>query len=289
MGKTLELTIAVLNGAVGDYLARTGNGLATTMACVHDGRPLPLEPAALARAHPEAGRRVVLLVHGLMCSEDIWKFPDGEDYGSRLARDLGYTPLYLRFNSGLAIAENGRLLAKLIEQLLAVYPQPIDELLLVGYSLGGLVVRSACQVARRDRLPWLERVERAIYVGKPHRGAPLERWGRIASGLLSVTGDPYAQLAAQLAELRSTGVKNLGDADPVPLLPQLRHYLVAGTLSNDPWLMALFGDFMVPVASATDGRAVAGNVKIVPGVGHMGLAHHEGVYAQIRAWCEEGR
>src|SRR5262249_25596762 len=120
---------------------------------------------------------------------------------------------------------------------------------------------------------------------------------------------------AELAELRSDGVKDLGDADlrhedrarrvprlglrdahhPVPLLPEIRHYLAAGSLANDPVLAMLFGDAMVPVPSATDGACVdattmalpPSHVRIVSGATHVGLAHHPEVHAQIRAWCEE--
>ena len=31
MGKKLELALGILNGTIGDYLAQTGNGLATPM------------------------------------------------------------------------------------------------------------------------------------------------------------------------------------------------------------------------------------------------------------------
>ena len=260
MGKNLELAIGVLNGVLGDYLERTDNGLAMPMELVHRGK---------------AGPRVVLLVHGLGCTESIWTFPNGDDYGALLARDLGYSPVYVRFNSGLAIEENGAALARLLETLCATHPVPVEEILLLGYSLGGLVVRNACRVARREGHGWLGRVRRAIYVATPPRGAPLERLGRSVARLLLASGDPYARLAADIGNLRSSGVKDLGDGDPIPLLRQIRHYLIAGT-----------SDAMVPVPSASDAWK-SGPVKVLEGVGHVELAHHPDVFTQIRAWCEE--
>jgi hypothetical protein len=70
---------------------------------------------------------------------------------------------------------------------------------------------------------------------------------------------------------------------------------VAGSLSTDPRLAALFGDAMVPMGSGTNGLAQArgtralppGHVKVVAGVGHIALAHDPHVYAQIREWCEK--
>jgi hypothetical protein len=322
MGKKLELAIAILNGAVGDHLARTSNGLATSMTCVVDGRELPVERGAILRAHPKATARVAVLVHGLMCTEDIWSYPDGSDYGSLLARDHGYTPFYLRYNSGLSIASNGAALAALLERLVAEYPIPIDELVPIGFSMGGLVVRSACHVASLARgndaestaHRWLPLVHRAMYVGTPHRGAPMERAGRFVAKVLRAVPDPYTQLAAELADLRSDGVKDLGDADlraedryavrprqvglrdprhPVPLLAAIQHYLVAGSLSTDVRLASLFGDSIVPLASATDGSCIdaatfalpPSHVRIVSGASHMTLAHDPSVYEHVRAWC----
>ncbi len=64
MGRKLDATLAILNGAIGDYLSRTGNGLATETSLVPriGAEPLTLERAPLARACPRASARVALLV-----------------------------------------------------------------------------------------------------------------------------------------------------------------------------------------------------------------------------------
>ncbi len=312
MGRKLEATLAVLNGAIGDYLSRTGNGLATETSLVPriGAEPLRLERGALAAEYPGAAARVALFVHGLMCTETIWEMADGSDYGARLATDFGYVPVYLRYNSGLAIAENGARLSTALDAFAAAYPVPIEELVPVGYSMGGLVVRSACHEASLRKRGWLSLVHRAIYVGTPHLGAPLERVGRTVAKVLRAIDDPYTRLVGQLADLRSDGVKDLGNADlrhedraprarlrdarhPVPLLPEIQHYLVAGSLAEDPGLAALFGDALVPVRSATDGLVdptsdvlPPSHVKILGGRSHMMLAHDPAVYDVIRAWCE---
>jgi triacylglycerol lipase len=319
MGRKLEATLAILNGAVGDYLARTGNGLAIETAivpAVGAEHPLRLQRRALERALPGASARVALLVQGLMCTETIWEMADGSDYGARLARDLGYTPVYLRYNSGLAIADNGARLSAALEAFAAEYPRPLEEVVPIGFSMGGLVVRSACHAARLETKTWLSLVRRAIYVGTPHLGAPLERVGRTVTRLLRAIEDPYTRLVGELADLRSDGLKDLGDADlrhedrapkaprvrlrdprhPVPLLPEIRHYLVAGSLADDAFpaaLGALFGDALVPLQSATAGLVdptsdvlPPSHVKILGGRSHMMLAHDPEVYEVIRGWCE---
>jgi hypothetical protein len=312
MGQKLDTTLALLNGLCGDYLSRTANGLATEMACYRGGRPLTLERDSLARAYPEASPRVAVLVHGVMCSETIWTLADGSDYGSLLARDLGFTPLYLRYNSGRAIADSGADLSALLESLLAAYPVAIEEIIPIGYSMGGLVIRSACHAASVGGQRWLARVQRAIYVGTPHLGAPAERAGRLVAKVLTAIDDPYTRLIAQIGDLRSEGVKDLGHADlrhedralapslrdprhPVPLLPGIAHYLVAGSMAVDPRLALLFGDTVVPVASATyrvrgaeaEALLPAERVKVLPRISHLGLAHHPDVYTQLKRWCEE--
>jgi hypothetical protein len=244
--------------------------------------------------------------------------PDGNDYGSLLERDLAVTPLYVRYNSGRAIAENGAALADLLEALGDVYPAAIEEIVPIGFSMGGLVIRSACHAAQEKGHTWLSRVRRAIYIGTPHRGSPVERAGRLLVRTLRSIPDPYTRLIADIGDLRSLGLQNLGDGDvghhnpaalgkadaagvslrdrrhPVPLLPEIQHYLIAGALAKDPWLALWFGDALVPLSSATadaceHARAVTlppEHVRIFHAFAHMRLAHDPAVYTQIRGWCE---
>jgi triacylglycerol lipase len=327
VGKKLESSLAILNGVIGDYLARTGNGLATPMGFVAkvDGPPLTRDREALARVFRSPARspspRVAVFVHGLMSTESIWEMADGSDYGTLLARDLGVTPVYVRYNSGLAIADNGASLSRALDALVAAYPVPIEEIVAVGYSMGGLVLRSACHVAGLSPTRWLPLVTRAIYVGTPHLGAPLERIGRTVAKVLHAIDDPYTRLVSEIVDLRSDGLKDLGDADlrhedraanrapiaggsrvslrdphhPVPLLPSMQHYLVAGALSELPWMGALFGDALVPVRSATaglvDGASALppSHVKVLDGLSHLMLARDVRVYEAIRGWVADAQ
>lgn len=313
MGRFLEFAIAALNGAVGDYLVRTGNGLATSMMLAHEDRELPLDRASLRRARPEATGKIVVLLHGLMCTEAIWSFRGGDDYGQLLAKELGYTPWYVRYNTGLPIPDNGRSFARLLSELVANHPVPVEEILLLGYSMGGLVARAGCHVAAEEGLAWLPLVKKAIYVGTPHRGAPLERYARFAQTIVSKIDDPYARLVVDIASMRSAGVKDLGDADlrpedraattgrfslrdrhhPVPLLPSIEHYLIAGTLSPDPFTASFFGDAIVPVPSSTNGASRRAepeafppdHVVILPGKDHLSIAQDAQVWEAVRRFA----
>ena len=317
-GRRLERALGVLNAVLGDYLHRHDNGLATPMELFLDGLPVALDRTSLRRAYPAATGRLALWVHGLGVTEAVWSFPGAPavSYGALLQKELGVTPLYLRYNTGMHISDNGEALARLLETLVAAFPVAVEELILVGYSMGGLVLRSACHMAAEAGHAWLSRVRRAIYIGVPHLGTPLERLGKLVSWTLQAIPNPYTRLVADIANLRSSGVKDLGfgnlvkqdwdgagsDAPlqnrrhPVPLLPALSHHLLVGSLGRDErhLLSALFGDGVVPLSSAA-GRAGPGNrgpvfpqenVRVVPGVAHLALAHHADVYAQVRAWCE---
>jgi triacylglycerol lipase len=311
----LSQALAALNGLVGEYLARQSNGLATEMGWFRGDRRIRIADGGIETPHPNPMPRVAIFAHGLMCTESIWRFPDGSDYGSKLANEHALTSLYLRYNSGLPIADNGARLSDLLDELVEHYPREIDELILVGFSMGGLVLRSACHAASERSSAWLPKVRRAIYLGTPHLGAPAERVGRVVSRVLRAIPDPYARLLGELGDLRSSGVKDLGDADlrhedragqaerlslydprhPVPLLPGIRHALVAATLSADPFVTRLFGDAIVPLRSATaralrdrgEATLTPDDVLVLAGRNHIDLAHDHEVYEFIeRIVCE---
>jgi triacylglycerol lipase len=209
MSNNLEFFIGVLNGAVGDYLHRTGNGLATQMTLVQNDKPIQTSREALLAAYPQATARIALFVHGLMSTESVWNMPESQTYGSLLASDLGFTPVFVRYNSGLHISDNGESLDALLEKFLDEYPVPIEEILLIGHSMGGLVLRSATHVASEKGRRWLSLVRRAFYLGTPHLGAPLERFGNVVTWTLQKVGNPYTKLIADIINVRSSGVKDL--------------------------------------------------------------------------------
>ena len=293
MGNALNQTIAVLPGTVGDYLARTGNSLATPMTLTHRGEVLPLTAEALAAAYPNATSHAVLLVHGLMATEHCFAFggqpPEAplRDYATILRDAHGWTPLRLRFNTGATQAQSGQDLDQLLTRLVQLWPVPLRELALVCHSMGGLVVRVAC--AQSAAQIWLPFVKRIAYLGTPHHGAPLERLGRQATQLLGQLPDPVAQLVGQVADLRSKGIQELGDIAADSLHGQVRHLLVAGSLTEQSQLQALLGDGMVSVDSALaglDASRLPPHVELrrLPGVSHAALAYSPQVAELLVQW-----
>lgn len=304
-----EAVVAALNGVLGDHLAATDNPLAITMAFRRAGRPLPLERSALRAGLTGATPRLLVLLHGL-CMNDLQWQRAGHDHGEGLARELGYTPVYLHYNTGLSVSTNGRILAQLMERLYDAWPMPIERLVLVAHSMGGLVARSAIHHAaqlQRGGLRWPGRVNDLVCLGTPHQGAPLERAGHGVDVVLSAA--PYAGPLARLGKVRSAGINDLrhgnivnapsGSDDTyqcaqVPLPSGTRCCAVAACLgpSADGLKARLLGDGLVPVDSALgqhrdpDRRlAFAGDRQaLVRDTGHLDLLSSAEVYRQLKDW-----
>ena len=309
-----EALLAALNGVLGDHLARSANPLAIRMALRHAGRALVLQREALAAALPHAGGRPLVLIHGLCMNDLQWRRSNGHDHGAALADALGFTPVYLHYDSGLHVSTNGRALAHQLEQLLAQWPHPVERFAIVGHSMGGLVARSALHYGRAARHHWPDRLDDLACLGTPHHGAPLERAGQGADMLLSAT--PYAAPLARLAKLRSAGITDLrhgnlvdedwtsgdrfeGAADrrhAVPLAAGPRHYAIAGTLAavEGDLKDRLLGDGLVPVASALGKHRLAKRTlkfppehqRVFEQVDHLQLLSSEAVFEQLRRWLK---
>src|SRR5829696_5720037 len=204
------LAIGVLNGLVGDRLEREQSDLHEPMSVRVDGRAVPLRPGPLAESFPGAGPRLVVFIHGLMETEFSWRLGEatrGGTYATRLHDELGYTPVELRYNTGRHISENGSALADLLDELVDTWPVEVEQIGLVGHSMGGLVARSACYRASERDDPWVRRVGHVVSLGSPHMGAPLAQGVHWAAGMLHKL--PETRPLAQFLRRRSAGIRDL--------------------------------------------------------------------------------
>ncbi len=206
---TWRTAVAILNGIIGDLLEEQGNPLALGMTVRDAARDVPLDPDALAAAYPDATRRVAVMVHGLVENDESWAFkadtrlvtyPD-------VLRVAGVTPVTLRYNSGRHISSNAADLDVLLETLVRVWPQPVEELVLIGHSLGGLVIMGAGDRARAAGHVWPSLTRQVITLGTPHGGAPLEKIANAGSWLLSAV--PEMAPFGAILRRRSAGIKDL--------------------------------------------------------------------------------
>ena len=302
-----DALIAVLNGVVGDHLATSENPLAIAMRFRVAGRPLALERGALATALPGASGKILVLVHGLCMNDLQWTRPR-HDHGAALARALGCTAVHLHYNTGRHVSTNGRALAEMLDALVTAWPVPVDEVTILGHSMGGLVARSAQHYGALAGRPWTRLLRNLVFLGTPHHGAPLERGGHRLHRFVEQT--PYAAPLARLGRIRSAGITdlrwgNLLDEDwdgrdrfahgvdrrwPVPLPDGVRCFTVAATRGT--WADGVLGDGLVPVASALGRHADSrhalrfppSHAHVAHGTGHFELLDRVDLADLIASW-----
>jgi len=303
---TADSVHAFVNGLWGDDLGRRGDRLEITMAVRdRDGAPVPIGPD-LVTAFPGATGCLVILVHGLVETERCWTATETQPgLAEELESHVGTTPVPIRYNSGLRVSENGTRLASLLEEVHSAWPVPVQSVALVGHSMGGLVVRSACEAARVAGHRWIDDVGDVVTVGAPHQGSPLEKLANVAASGLRVA--PETRPLADFVDRRSVGIKDLrygaiieddwNGIDPDALLdntvgdhtlpPNIDHHFVAAVVTSDPAhpVGVAVGDLVVRAASGGGGRHLEpSNVVVVGGKNHFDLIHDPEVIDSVLSW-----
>jgi PGAP1-like protein len=311
-----NLALAGLNAVAGDRLGPDLAPLAIRMAVRVGGHDVGLTAEQIAAVFPDATPNLAVFVHGLAETDDSWyrRAAECEPYGERLHAELGYTPIYLRYNTGLHVSDSGHDLAELLESLVATWPAQVQEILLVGHSMGGLVIRSACHYGRHASAGWVEHVRHVFYLGSPHMGAPLARAAGLVGWALSVAAEtrPFAALAGGPSSVRDLRYGYLLDDDwagcgpacclrdhrtDAPLLASAGHYAISATITDDhdSPLGAMIGDLLVQPASAHGRRRarqhIAFPVHLSRGLGgmhHFDLLNHPDVWTAIDSLLRTG-
>lgn len=249
---------AALNGVLGDRLAKAGNPLAIRMRLAADD------------AAPTG--RIAVFVHGLCMHDGQWQRGPGSMDAA--VRALGYSPVYLRYNSGLAVSDNGEAFSGHLDQLVASWPRRVTRLAIVGHSMGGLVARHACVHAQEDARPWLRRLRTLVFLGTPHLGSQLERTGTSMDFALNMS--PYSAPFARLGGMRSRGIRDLGkDSSALPLPSGVACLAVAGRLTRA-------SDGLVTLESALGLPLRPEQQYVIDGAGHIALMDHGEAVAVVR-------
>lgn len=303
-----SVTLAVLNGVLGDHLVKKSNPLAIKMCFRCDG--LPLDEQALTKVIKRSKGKVAIMLHG-SCMNDLQWLRKGHDHGVAIKHDLGYEPIYLYYNTGLHISENGREFSELLEKLIQLSDQPLD-IVMVAHSMGGLVARSACYYSTELNHTWLKQLRKLIFLGTPHHGAHLEKAGNWVDVILET--NPYSSPFSRLGKIRSSGVTDLrfgnvvdddwegldrfklsGDKRvSIPLPEGVECYAMAVTAGKSSNVLndGLIGDGLVTVDSALGRHKKAEFNLSFPldhqwigrNMSHLSLLDHPDIYATLKRW-----
>lgn len=337
--------IAALNGVCGDHLAHSNNTLAIQMklrvflapdvatSAEKNGdviqKKVPLghlfetrrraveffpRPNALSDQAFTASGKILILAHGL-CMDDKGWTSHQHNHGHMLAEEHGYTPVFAHYNSGRHISENGRDFAEAINGLVESWPVAVESISIVGFSMGGLLTRSALHLAATEKAAWLERVDKVVYVGTPHHGSALERGGYWLQKAASVS--PYTAPLGALGKIRSAGITdlrhgNILDSDwnehdehednadhrqYAPLIDGIEHFAIGATLSKEATdsIWQLRSDGLVHPTSShgvhvSRGRELAfpeENTRLFYDLGHLAMLHDQRVAEQLNTWLAQ--
>ena len=306
--------LSILNGVLGDHMTTKNNPLTITMGWRHAGQLLTLTPQALSAAIAQPGPRLLVMLHGHCMNELQWTH-EGHNHGEVLARHNGFTPVYLRYNTGLHVSQNGRAFADMLEQLVKAWPVEVQEICVLGYSMGGLVARSAFYYGAQAGHGWMPRVRKLLFVGTPHHGSMLEQAGNLVD--VALEASPYSEALARLGKIRSAGTTdlrhgNLIDEDwagrdrfapgadprqPLPLPSGVQCFAIAAMISKQHNDLSgkLMGDGLVPLKSALGQhpeprRALhlpKDRQKVFYGLSHLGLLGSPAVCAQLQTWIAQ--
>ena len=302
--------VAVLNGICGDHLEASDNVLAIPMSFAELTESQRLEPTVV----PDASPHIVVLVHGLCLSEQSWQRDESPGIGNCLKQELGMSPVYLRYNTGRRISANGQELSRKLDDLVAGWPVPVESLSLVGYSMGGLVIRSACWYADSEQRAWLKPLKRILFLGAPHHGSAVEKAGHLVDKAMQSV--KYVE-PLSFGRKRSAGIKDLrhgnlldddweqqGGQKPslaarrnVPLLPLVDYYFIAASIGRherDP-MGHVFGDLLVRVGSALGAGSEASdnpevkkeNCRVFQEKTHFDLVNDDRILKQVVDWFRD--
>lgn len=306
-----EIILSVLNGIIGDYLEEKENPLKIEMQFRYQSKSFLLDPKTIKATYPNVNGKILLMLHG-SCMNDIQWTRKKHNHGKTIAKELNKTPIYLNYNSGRHISTNGKNLNNLLEELIRNWPVPVEELLVIAHSMGGLVMRSAIHYGEQEQKTWTKRLKKVVFLGTPHHGSHVERKGNYLDIILEAI--PYVKPFARLGKIRSAGVTdlrygNLVDEDwlnndrferktdqrrHIPLPKQIKFYSIAAVIGKKTTTIStkILGDTLVDVKSALgqhknpDNSLLfkKGNSWIAYENNHLDLLSNLKIFEKIKGW-----
>lgn len=305
-----EVLLSVLNGVIGDYLEEKENPLKIDMQFRYESKAIQIDSESLKETYPKINGKILLMIHGSCMSDIQWNHKN-HNHGEALSEELDKTPIYLNYNSGKHISTNGKDLNKNLQKLVKNWPVPVEEIVIIAHSMGGLLTRSALYYADQNNNKWRKHLKRVVFLGTPHHGSHLERIGNYMDLLLESL--PYLKPFARLGKIRSAGVTDLrygnlvdedwqhsgrferkGDQRKYIQLPnKIEFFAVAATIGKETaGSTRIFGDNLVEVKSALgQHKKTAKNLNfkeentwIVYENNHLELLSNPKILEKLKTW-----
>ena len=307
--------LSALNGVIGDHLHTNQSPLAIPMSFRQRGEGVDMR--ALVNEIAESNGKVVIMVHGLCMNDRQWE-QDAHDHGHHIAKDLGHTTVYLHYNTGRHIFENGQQFSELLNQLVTQFALLKSthtlDMSIVAHSMGGLVTRSAHHHSAMHNAHWPQHLQKIIFLGTPHHGAPLEQAGNWVDLFLGM--HHFTAPLARITQIRSAGIADLrhgyiahsdthsprrfdypaDQRDAIPLPTNVECFAIAATMSDKSNLVSeqLIGDGLVPLNSALGKhdspqhllQFKPENQWVGQNIGHVALLGNKDVYKVIHNWLK---
>ncbi|MEN8118938.1 MAG: alpha/beta hydrolase [Bacteroidota bacterium] len=282
--------VPILNGLTGDAFEENNDPLAIKFSFRIKNQDIPLNKLTDYYDFQQYSGKVSILIHGLMGDEYMWKALDPNDenkIGDWLEKKKTCHVLYLRYNTGLHISENGRTLSNLLEQLINQYGNKIKQVNLIGHSMGGLVIRSAGYYADIQRQRWTEKLKTIFLIGVPNEGSYLAQIGFFVGHVFRKMDFTNNDYIAKFMDIRSNGIKDLSYAylrdddwlnenaedldkytvSKVRPIPGVKYYLIGGILGKkNNILSSYFGDGLVSSDSALTDELNTHNLENIESV-----------------------
>ncbi|MFL6089749.1 MAG: esterase/lipase family protein [Aeromicrobium sp.] len=302
LGRTI---VAAVNGLIGDELRMLDDPQAIVMSVRKEGGDVPVSPWPVGEMFRDASGHIVVFLHGLCENDESW----GSTYSRRILDDTDGTPVFIRYNTGLRVSENGKHLDWLIRQLVDSWPTRATRITLVGHSMGGLVVRAATNHATASGQTWQHLVRDVICLGTPHTGAALEKAAHMGSRVLHFF--PESRPFSKILNTRSPGILDLRhgyitkeewegqdltrlwglDRIAAAPLPNAEYHFVVATLGatkRHPFSRVL-GDLLVHFSSAAGlgrtGPVIDGaRLEYLPSTHHFALLNSPQVADWLVNW-----
>jgi pimeloyl-ACP methyl ester carboxylesterase len=278
---------SIFNGVWGDKLEADESPLRIELGLrSRSGFIVSANQTSLSQAFPNPTGRLVVMIHGFGETERCWHSNNSRTLLEGLEAD-GFTVLGLRYNTGRTVTDNGSDLADLLEAVRAAWPVPVDELALIGHSMGGLVARSAVLDGRSAGHRWVDLATHLVAIGTPHLGSPIEKGIHLMSQGLGLFNE--TRPLATFLESRSAGIKDLRHGADHQL-ENVQYHMVAGAVTTEPThpFGVLVGDLVVRVSSAIGrGRrrqVPSSSVLVLGGRNHADLLHDPEVVSHVRGW-----